>query len=535
MRDKIIDYYKHLIAIGWMVSDDEGFVSVQMGDQLLPATIDGKRVFLPTREQMKNKNWENRIGFHPMREAFNLGISDMVACLRDQFVGRLNASIGHLMKELIALAYDQGNQKNLTTEQSQVLNCLTQVSDTTVKQFTALLQKTPSRNDADQFINIFIRRGGEYRGRVYGRAGIVTFPIYDRLVKTKDPVNGVKFSGKDREMLIKLFEFIFPTLASDPETFNVGIDSRQAPFFESLVRVTLNVVEQLVEVSKPYLSVIDMPSILDFPPEVAIWREIFDDRDLAERLAKSIPSMNVGDDEEDEPRKEATEERRTERDRDSEPVREERREEAPAPRGRMTLGAPAPVKGTTLGKSQPDQQKASGTDRVSNSREVRRDSDLDREEQQRRREREEQDRREREREAEEDRERQRRRDREDRERERERERERDRRDRDRRDDRDYRDDRRRDRDYDDRDDRHRDRDRDRRDRDERTGNVFEDNPVLRGNLRDAEDDYRYSRRRDRDRYDDRRDGRRVRDIRDSYRDDRDYDYRDRRDRYYGRR
>src|ERR1700743_2838897 len=99
MRDKIIDYYKILLDLGWMVADEDGNVSVKLGDQLIPATISGKRVVLPTRDQMKNQNWDNRVGFHPLRESFNLGISDMVATLRDQFVQRLNASIAYLMKE----------------------------------------------------------------------------------------------------------------------------------------------------------------------------------------------------------------------------------------------------------------------------------------------------------------------------------------------------------------------------------------------------------------------------------------------------
>lgn len=544
MRDKIIDYYKILLDLGWMVADEDGNVSVKLGDQLMPATINGMRVVLPTRDQMKNQDWKTRVGFHPLREAFNLGISDMVATLRDQFVQRLNASIAYLMKELIAIAYDQDNQKNLTTEQSQVLNALPKCDATLVKDFESIQKSTKSRNNADMFINIFIKRGGVVKGVTYGRAGIVTFPIYESLKKPeKEPINGVKLTNKNREMLIKLYEFVFPTLLADPEFFNVGINSRSAPFIESLVRAVLNVVDALVETAQPYMDKVDLPEILQFPEEIGIWKEIFDSKDMVEKLARTIPALNsneVGEEMDREKEVEVRRETRREerdmgradevRDRGHLGATTSSAATSSAPRGRMVLGAPAPVSSAseTLGKALPDRtREASGTDRaVTSEREARSAADRERRELERRerelREREE--RLERERRAEEEREL-----------------------RERRRERDYDDRRTRDRDYDrddrrrDRDDRDYDRDERRRER-ERTGDIFEDNPALRSALLEEED--RGSRRRGRD-YDDRDDryGRRrgIRDIRDSGRRDRDYDDRDdrygrddRRDRYYRR-
>uniref|UniRef100_A0AAU7PF34 Uncharacterized protein n=1 Tax=Burkholderia phage vB_BgluM-SURPRISE13 TaxID=3159457 RepID=A0AAU7PF34_9VIRU len=540
MRDKIIDYYKILLELGWMVADEDGNVSVKLGDQLMPATINGKRVILPTREQMKNKNWDNRVGFHPLREAFNLGISDMVASLRDQFVQRLNTSIAYLMKELIAIAYDQDNQKNLSTEQAQVLNALSKCDATLVKDFESLQKNTKSRNNADMFINIFIRRGGIVKGVTYGRAGLVTFPIYEALKNPdKEPVNGVKLSNKNREMLIKLYEFIFPELQADSEFFNVGVNSRSAPFIESLVRVTLNVVDALVETAAPYMDKVDLPEILQFPEEIGMWKEIFDSKDMVERLARTIPALNANEDGEEMDREKETD-RRPERDmgRASE-VRQERpvlgapasSSQSQAPRGRMVLGAPAAKStGESLGKAMPDRtREASGSDRaVTSEREARSAAERERRELEAR----ERELRAREEALERERREEERRERDERRRER-----------------DYDDRRGRDRDYD-RDDRRRDRDRDDRDYDrderrrerERTGDVFEDNPALRDALRDEERESYRGRRRgryDRDDRDDRDDRRRgIRDIRDrGRRDDRDYDRDDRydrRDRYYRR-
>lgn len=545
MRDKIIDYYKTLLSLGWLVADEDGQISVQLGDELMPATINGKRMILPTREQMKNTNWDSRVGFHPLRESYNLGVSDVVAGLRDQFVQRLNTSISYLMKELISIAHDQEGQKNLTTEQAQVLNALPKCDDRTVKDFASLMKNTKSRNNADQFINIHIRRGGVVKGVTFGRAGIVKFPIYDQLKASKEPVNGVKLSVKDREMLTKLYEFIFPEIATDPEFFSVGVSSRSAPFLEALVRSALGVADSLAEASQPYMDKVDLPQILYFNPALGDWKEIFDSKDMVEQLARTIPPLNANEDghladiaKEKEAEAPSRDERRpatrdvpTTRESVREPAKTSASTSSEAPRGnmhrsssgRMIMGSSSPAP-TSLGKATPDRSSAGNDRAVTSERESR--SSTERE----RRELAERERQLREREVELDRQRreEERREREDR----DRERERDRRDRDRR-DRDYRD-RERDRDYRDRD---RDRDeRDDRERRERTGDVFDDNPVLRDALRDEED--RGYRGRDRGRDRDRGNGRRVRDIRDrgrdSYydrRDDRDYD----RDRYRGRR
>lgn len=527
-RDKILDYYKILLAIGWLKADEDGNVSLVIGDDVRAATIEGKRVVLPTRDQMKNRDWTSRIGFHPLRESYNLGISDILANLRDVYVQRLNTSIAYLFQELIAIAYDQKNQKNLNSEQAAVLDALKHVSEKTVSSFADLQKKTRARNDTDQFINIFIRKGGMVGGQTYGRAAIVSFPIYQKLLEGEEKINGVKISAKDRDMLIKLFQFVFPTI-DNKESFNVGVNTKTAPFLEALVRATFGVVDQLVETSKPYMEIVSLPSLLQFPEDMGEWIEIFENKELVEKLSSSIPNLTRGDEgaEEIEERKAAATATRSER---REPTKQETTvsvekttmtTETERPRGRMTLGAPAPhTSGDSLGKARPDQDNASGSDRARHT--VARDSDIDREEARRRREQEDRERRQREREEEEERARRRREQEEDereyRERKRQLERELDDLDRGRgRDSRDSRDDRG----YRDRD-RRDDRDRGRDDgRTRNTGDIFEDNPVLRSNLRDEERDSRYDSRRD-----DRR-----RDPRDSrYRDDR-YDDRYRDDRY----
>lgn len=516
IRDDILVDYAVLLDIGWLKADDEGNVSVIMGDEVFPATIDGKRLVMPTREQMKDRDWSHRIGFHPIREAFNEGVSDVLANLRDQFVQRLNLSTAYLMKELIHIGYDVSNQKNLTSEQSQVLAALTHCNENTVKTFESLQKKTRASNSADQFINIFIRKGGTVKGNAFSRAAIVSFPLYQKLLSDEEKINGVKVSKKDREMLIKLHQFIFPKI-DEKEAYNVGVSSKTAPFMESMVRSTINVANDIIGTSEYFMSIVDMPYILTFPEGMNKWIDIFDDPSIVQKMADSIPKLNNGapiEDYKDE-EKPVREEKKV--------VEERVREEAEVvperkPSGIRTFGAPPPAK-TPL----------------TNKPKVNRQDEIDRENARIRREEAERERAKRQRMEEEDRiARQKRRDEEDRiardRRDREEERQRER-DRDRQRERDRQDDRDRDRDYSRRDSRD---DYDDRDRQRNSDDPFESNPVLRRALRDEDRGGRY-------RYDTRDEGRRgrSRDLRDRYvrdsgrRDYRDdYDDRDYRDDYH---
>lgn len=527
-RDEILDHYITMLELGWCVVDEEGNVSMVVGDVNLPATIDGKRIVLPTRDQMKNRDWEHRLGFHPLRESFNKGISPILSNMRDLYVQRLNTSIAYLMQEFVAIGKNTDGQKDLTTEQSQVLNALTHCNENTVKTFDSLRKKTLSSPTADQFVNVFIKKGGVVNGQTFGRAAITTFPIYQKLVEGVDKINGVKITGKEREMFTKMYQFIFKDI-DKVDGYNVGVSSKTAPFMEALMRGTIKVANEIDSVAEPYLPIVPLPYFITFPEKMNDWIEIFDDKDKAQLLADSIPNLSGNYAEEDE-KKEAPR-RETSTTTERAPAREESRSE-PEPvrrRGPLTMGEMLGGSKPPIVESKPVAKPPVVTTPSLDGRRVMTNEEMDREELRKRREEEDRIRRQRDREEEEDRELRRKRreedERLDRER-RERDRERDR-DRDRRYDRD--DDRDRDR-YD-RDDRDRDRgryDRDDRD-DDRDGDVFDKNPVLRSTMRREEDD-RDGRRR-RPGRDDRGRGNRIRDIRDGGRDRYDRDDRDD-DRYY---
>lgn len=522
MRDQILDYYLIMLAIGWCEADEDGNISLVQGDEKFPATISGKRVVLPTRDQMKNKDWEHRIGFHPLRESFNNGISEILSNMRDLFVQRLNTTTAYLMQELIDIGRNTEGQKDRTAEQNQVLNALTKCSDTTASSFNSLQKKTRGGSDTDQFVSLFIKKGGMVRGSTYGRAAIVTFPIYQKLVAGEEKINGVKILAKDRDMLMKLFKFIFPSI-DEVDGYNVGVNSKNAPWMEALMRGTIKVATDLVNVSEPYLPIVQIPYLLQFPEQMHEWITIFDDKDLTQRLADSIPNL-TGNYTVEEERVEAKEAPR----RDTTPVSTtvaEVRKEEPAPVRKGGLTSISEFFGNKVLHPAPEKQVPVMVASTPTTRSIT-NAERDRQYEQARRDEEDRLRRERDREEAEDREIRRkrreedeRRDRERRDRERDEDRDRDR-DRGRgRDDRDY------DRDY----DRDRDRDYDRDRGRGRTGDFFDDNPVLRENLRDEERD-RGGRDRDRDRGRGRGNGNRVYDIRDGGRSSRDRD-RDRYDEY----
>lgn len=293
MRDKLMTLYTNLLAVGWLYPDEHGQISAKIANIDMPAMLGDKRLVLPTREQMKNKDWSKRVPFHPLSEQLNLGVSDVLAEFRKQVESRLNTSIGFLIKNLIRIAVDVEGQKNLTSEQGQVLNILSKAKVRTQEKYDELEKKMRAAGVTNGFLNLFIRRGGMIGGQGFTRAGIATFPLYNELCEGNKTINGVTFGKDDHAMFKELHEFIFPTLLTDKEWYNVGVNQRTAPTVEAFVRLTIRLISDLMETARPYMDI--MPGsniILNFPQELGDWISLFDDADEFERARRAVPPQD---------------------------------------------------------------------------------------------------------------------------------------------------------------------------------------------------------------------------------------------------
>jgi hypothetical protein len=112
---KLLELYKKMLATVGMVVDDQGFVSTLApgADQSNPMMVGEKRLVLPYPEQLKEPDWSNRAGFHPLLQNFAGGDSTAMDAVRTRANRHLDFIIGLTFLNLAQLAANSEVHKSL--------------------------------------------------------------------------------------------------------------------------------------------------------------------------------------------------------------------------------------------------------------------------------------------------------------------------------------------------------------------------------------------------------------------------------------
>lgn len=287
MTTKLIDIYKSILQCAGMVSDAEGFVSVKMGKDRSPArTSDGKQIVLPTNEQLMNGDRTNRVIFHPLSEnIMRPGESEVISKLRSVFNIRLNYTFAAISQSLLTLCASIDDHRKLSPDQSEMLSVIKDVNEKTLISFSSMMLHSLKENPEKGFVNIYLKRKAIFGDKTYSRGGVVTFPLYNELLKDQDKYYGVKLRAKDRTALIQLHQYIFPGI-DDPQSYNRGSNSDVAPFLDALMHTVMSVSSKYNDVIELFGPIIDSHEDLVFDGE---WVESFDNLQDLFPLIRQIP------------------------------------------------------------------------------------------------------------------------------------------------------------------------------------------------------------------------------------------------------
>lgn len=285
---KLLKLYESILATSGRVVESGGYVSINNNlftgsDQNDPLLIGGKRLVLPTREHLADPDKSEKILFHPMSEKIVRGESEVVANLRAALVIRINYTVAAIVSSLLEICASINKHKTLTPDQAEILILATDCDENTCKVFNNFLNKCLSTESS--FVKIYLKRSGVIRGTKHSRAGIVSFPFYEELKESKDNLYGVKFRKKDREIIMKMLEFIYPNI-STPEAYNVGSDSTIAPFMDSLMRTFMTMASPLNDILELYQDKIEGFDKLQFNMD---WVSAFDDLNELQTEIRLIP------------------------------------------------------------------------------------------------------------------------------------------------------------------------------------------------------------------------------------------------------
>ena len=285
----IVDLYKSVLDVAGLSADDEGFVSVKMDKDKSPALMNGKRIVLPTQNQLSNTDHTNRVIFHPLVENVLHGESEIIARLRSALNVRLNYTFAAIGSQLLQIGASIAEHNKLNPNQSEFLSIVKDIDEKMMSTFGKIMVAAIKKNPERCFINIFLKRKAIVNKVTYSRGGVVTFPMLDELLKDDDECFGVKMRVKDKLGITELFKYILPGCET-PEIYNRGSNSNIAPFLDALMKTTMGVASKFNDVLELFGPKIDSYEDLIFNAD---WVETFDNLDVMQPQTRLIP-MQAG-------------------------------------------------------------------------------------------------------------------------------------------------------------------------------------------------------------------------------------------------
>lgn len=249
-KKKLTTIYREIMtALGFEV-EEKGPVNFVEGGVKMPFTINQKHLVIPTDEWLKDPDWDNTIPFHPLSENTQRKKSEVLERLTMVVCNRIYQVGTTLLCFLAELAADTDCHKTLTPEQRDFLRLMPEADKRTVDDIRKLAKSKLSFKGDSAFVNIFIRRGGVWKGEEYSRVAVATFPIADQENNEDKKIFDVTFRVRDRDALFRVLRWIFPNFDKSIDEYSYGSRSSVAPNFHSLMMAFANLAFDLNKVTK---------------------------------------------------------------------------------------------------------------------------------------------------------------------------------------------------------------------------------------------------------------------------------------------
>jgi len=285
MCEKLLKLYEDLLNFAKCEVNKEGYIHSVINDKRVPFLVDGKHVVMPTREHLRNAI--DKVIFHPLRENLMRGESEVFKTYRNTLTLRLNVAAASISQYLLNVAASPDLQKNLTSEQTDLVVSLGDVDNKSLENFMKIILNASKADPYKTFISFYTRRGGVLMGKKHARVCVVTFPIYEMLVAGDEKVHGVKIRNRDRDTYIKLYKFMYPEV-DQQDAYSSGSDSRVAPYMDCLLSSAMKVAACYNDLTRLYGEYIDGSEDLEFASD---WVEAMGDLDSLSNSILHIPTQ----------------------------------------------------------------------------------------------------------------------------------------------------------------------------------------------------------------------------------------------------
>jgi len=244
----LLNFYRGILKSLFLGVTDDGLIYMDLDGTKLPVGIgSNSNLILPTPRVLKEANWNEYVAFHPLCENVYRGESVVLKKLKYLINLRLTSVISRLLMELAELAVDEDSAEKLTPQQKELFTCLPKADKKTVAKFSKVLNASTTTGH-NRLVNIYVKRGGKYKGEEYSQVAVTTFPVREYFDNEENAIFDVKLGNKrDMAGFKALFDYIVP-LESE-EQYNHGSRSFVAPRFDALMNAYLKVAKQLNSVT----------------------------------------------------------------------------------------------------------------------------------------------------------------------------------------------------------------------------------------------------------------------------------------------
>lgn len=240
----MIDFYKSALSAGGFGTVESGGVMDHLLDPPMPAIVNKKPLMLPLHELIASQNASNYIFFHPLRENYMRGPSDVLDYYRKHATLEIESKMMCLIIGLLRLCASTDKHPELNPDQATLLRHAQKANEDTVKQFNNLVEKVFAQNKEHRLVHMYIRKSLRLNDKSYKQGVTVTFPLYESLADKPGKILGATVNVNSCKCIREVMEYIFPNIGVE-HAYSFGSDSIDAPKFEAVLGGIYNLANQI--------------------------------------------------------------------------------------------------------------------------------------------------------------------------------------------------------------------------------------------------------------------------------------------------
>lgn len=240
----MIEFYKSALTAGGFGTVESGGVMDHLLDPPMPAIVNKKPLMLPLNELIASQNASNYIFFHPLRENYMRGPSDVLDYYRKHATLEIESKLMCLIIGLLRLCASTDKHPELNPDQATLLRHAQKANEDTVKQFNNLVEKIFAQNKEHRLVHMYIRKSLRLGDKSYKQGTTVTFPLYETLGEKPGKILGATVNVNSTKCIREVMEYIFPNIGTE-HAYSYGSDSIDAPKFEAVLGGIYNVASQI--------------------------------------------------------------------------------------------------------------------------------------------------------------------------------------------------------------------------------------------------------------------------------------------------